>query len=155
MPLALLRVSRGIALALLASMLVAACGGGGGGSGGSTGGNTGGSTGGNTGSSAPGSPTGITIATGNGTLTVSFAAPGSSGSSAIIDYTASCTGGGATRTATGTSSPLTVTNLANGTSYSCSVTARNSVGSSAASNAVTGTPVNNTVAACSLADRQN
>lgn len=150
-----LRVTRGIALALMASMIVAACGGGGGGSGASTSGNSGGTTGGSTGSSAPGSPTGITIATGNGTLTVSFTAPGSSGSSAIIDYTASCTGGGATRTATGTSSPLTVTNLSNGTSYSCSVTARNAVGSSAASNAVTGTPVNNTAAACSLADRQN
>ena len=73
-----LRVSRGIALALMASMIVAACGGGGGGSGASTSGNSGGTTGGSTGSSAPGSPTGITIATGNGTLTVSFTAPGSS-----------------------------------------------------------------------------
>jgi len=156
MPTATLRISCGFTLALIASMLVSACGGGGGGGyGGGTGANTGGGTGGNIGSSAPGSPTGITVATGNGTLTVSFTPPGNSGSSAIIDYTVSCTGGGVTRTATGSSSPLTVTNLTNGTSYACAVTARNSVGSSAASNTVTGTPVNNTVAACSLTDRQN
>ena len=153
------RAPRGLALALLAAFLVTACGGGGGSgsSSGNGGGNTGGNTGGggNTGSSAPGAPTNVTITAGNGTLTLTFTAPSSSGSSAIIDYTASCTGGGATRTATGTASPITVTGLSNGTPYSCSVTARNSVGSSPASNSVSGAPVNNTNTACSITERQN
>ena len=150
------RASRGVVLALLSAFLVAACGGGGGGSG-NAGGNSGGNTGGGGGtvSSVPSAPTNVTIAPGNGTLTLTFSAPGSSGSSAIIDYTASCTGGSATRTATGTSSPITVTGLANGTTYNCTVTARNGVGSSPASNAVSGAPVNNTPTACSLTDRQN
>lgn len=150
---------RGFSLALLCALVVAACGGGGGGSGSSTAsgngaGNTGGGSGG-TATSAPGAPTGVTIAVGNGSLTLSFTAPGSSGSSAILDYTASCTGGGTTRTATGTASPITVSGLANGTTYNCSVTARNSVGNSPASNAVSGAPVNNTNTACSLTERQN
>ena len=45
-----------------------------------------------------------------------------------------------THTATGTSSPLTVTGLTNGNTYSCSVTATNSAGTSAASSAVTAIP---------------
>ncbi len=145
------RIARSLLLATLSALLVTACGGGGGGSsnsGGSSGG--GGSVG-----AAPGTPTGLTIAAGNGTLTVSFTAPGSIGSSAILDYTVSCTGGGATRSATGNASPITVTGLNNGTTYSCSVTARNAVGSSAASGAVTGAPVNTTPTACSVTDRQN
>jgi C-terminal processing protease CtpA/Prc len=123
--------SQGLLLALLSALLVASCGGGGGGGGG-------GST--TPVSSAPGAPTGVTVAAGNATLTVSFTAPASSGSAAIIDYTASCTGGGATRSVTGTASPIAVTGLTNGTSYSCSVTARSSVGSSPTSTAATGTP---------------
>ena len=45
-----------------------------------------------------------------------------------------------TFTATGTSSPLTVTGLTNGNTYSCSVVATNSAGSSAASAAVNAIP---------------
>ena len=52
-------------------------------------------------------------------------------------YSFSTTG---TFTATGSSSPLTVTGLTNGTPYSCSVVATNSTGSSAASAAVVATP---------------
>lgn len=147
------RNTRGLSFALLTAFLVAACGGGGSGNGSNSTGSTGG--GGGSVSSAPGAPTGVTIAVGNGSLTLTFAAPGSSGSSAIIDYTASCTGGGSTRTATGTASPITVTGLANGTTYNCTVTARNAVGSSPASNSVSGAPVNNTNTACSLTERQN
>ena len=146
------RIARSLLLATLSALLVTACGGGGGGGSSNSGGSSGG--GGSVGS-APGTPTGLTIAAGNGTLTVSFTAPGSIGSSAILDYTVSCTGGGATRSATGNASPITVTGLNNGTTYSCSVTARNAVGSSAASGAVTGAPVNTTPTACSVTDRQN
>jgi len=45
-----------------------------------------------------------------------------------------------TFTASGASSPLTVTGLTNGNTYSCSVVATNSAGSSAASTAVTAVP---------------
>lgn len=144
------RTLRGVLVMLLSAIVIAGCGGGGGGSS-SGGGNTGG---GGTGSAAPSAPTGVSISAGNGTLTISFSAPGSAGSSAIIDYTATCTAASSSRSQTGAASPLTVTGLNNGTSYSCSVTARNSVGSSVPSSAVTGAPVNNT-SVCTLADRQN
>lgn len=150
-------VFRGFALALIVATLTAACGGGGGSSGSSgsnAGGSTGGGTGGGTGSAPPSAPTGVTITVGNGTLTLSFTAPGSTGSSAIIDYTASCTGGGATRTGTNTVSPITVSGLSNGTTYSCAVTARNATGSGPASSSVSGAPINNSTA-CSLTERQN
>jgi len=114
-------------IALVFSTL-AACGGGGGGGGGS-------ST-----PTPPGAPTIGTATAGNGSATVAFTAPSSDGGAAISGYTASCTGGGTTRTATGASSPITITGLSNGTAYNCSVTATNSIGSSAASGQVQVTP---------------
>jgi hypothetical protein len=78
---------------------------------------------------------------GNTTATIAFAAPTSTGGSPITGYTASCTGGGATRTGTATASPITVTGLTNGVAYSCTVIATNAVGASAASGTVTVTPV--------------
>lgn len=62
---------------------------------------------------------------GDGSVTVVFA-PGASGASAILDYTASC--GGVSQTGSG--SPITVAGLVNGTEYTCTVVARNSVGTS-------------------------
>ncbi|NDB15440.1 MAG: YHYH protein [Gammaproteobacteria bacterium] len=59
---------------------------------------------------------------------------------ALVLVTLSGCGGGVTRTATGAASPITVTGLANGTAYSCSVTATNSIGNSAPSGAVQVTP---------------
>ena len=84
----------------------------------------------------PGAPTIGTATAGNGSATIAFTAPASNGGATITSYTASCTGGGTTRTATGAASPLTVTGLANGTSYNCSVTATSAVGTSAASGQV-------------------
>lgn len=79
----------------------------------------------------PGAPT-IGTATGAAaSASVAFTAPGSNGGSAIIDYTVTSSPGGFT--ATGAGSPLTVSGLTNGTAYTFTVTARNSVGSSAAS----------------------
>ncbi len=79
----------------------------------------------------------ITLATaGNGQISVAFNPPAATGGSAIIDYTVRC----GTASQTGTSSPILVTGLTNGTTYTCTVTARNTTGSSvrsAPSNAVT------------------
>lgn len=69
---------------------------------------------------------------------VSFTAPASNGGSAITGYTVTSTPGNIT--ATGTASPIVVTGLVNGTSYTFTVHATNAVGNgpeSVASNAVT------------------
>lgn len=74
---------------------------------------------------------------GNGQATVTFTAPANDGGSAITSYMV--TSNPEDITATGTASPITVTGLTNGTSYTFAVTATNSVGTgpaSAASNSV-------------------
>lgn len=114
---------------------------------------------------APGAPTGVTAVAGDTSVTVSFTAPASTGGptgTTISSYTASCTetaAPGDTFSTTGTSSPITVSGfsdtetdptgavigtnvpLPSGVSYTCTVTATNSVGGtsapSVASNIVT------------------
>ena len=88
---------------------------------------------------APAAPTIGAGTPGNNTATVAFTAPTNNGGSAIIDYTATCTGT-PTGSITGAGSPLTVTGLVNGSSYTCSVVARNAAGTSPASATVTVTP---------------
>ena len=86
----------------------------------------------------PGAPTGVTAVAGDGQATVSFTAPADNGGGAITEYVVTATPGG--KTATGTSSPITVTGLTNGTSYTFTVQAVNKAGTgeaSAESNAVT------------------
>ncbi|WP_312237991.1 autotransporter domain-containing protein [Stenotrophomonas sp.] len=88
---------------------------------------------------APAAP-GIGTATpsGTGEIEVSFTAPASNGGSAITGYTVTATPGGIT--ATGTGSPVRVTGLTVGQSYTFTVTATNSAGTglaSTASNAAT------------------
>lgn len=89
----------------------------------------------------PGAPTIGTVTAGDGSASIAFTGPTSNGGAAIAGYTATCTASGASRTGTGTASPVSVTGLINGTAYSCSVTAANSVGASPASAAVSVTPV--------------
>ena len=86
----------------------------------------------------PGAPTIGAATPGNGQATIAFTAPASNGGSAITGYTVTCNVGGFT--ATGAASPLTVTGLTNGTTYTCSVVATNGVGPSAASGTVAVTP---------------
>ena len=79
----------------------------------------------------------MTAAPGDTQATVSFSAPVSNGGAAITSYTVTSSPGA--KTATGAGSPLVVTGLTNGVSYTFTVTAHNVVGDSvpsAASNAV-------------------
>jgi uncharacterized protein (TIGR02145 family) len=100
-----------------------------------------------------GSPTNVAATAGNAQATVTFTAPVSNGGSAITGYTVTSIPGGLTKT--GTSSPLTVTGLTNGTAYTFTVIATNANGNSApstASNSVTpatvpGTPTIGTATA--------
>lgn len=86
----------------------------------------------------PGAPT-IGVATaGNASATVAFTPPAANGSPAVIDYTVTSSPSGISATAA--ASPIVVTGLTNGTTYSFTVTARNRDGTgpaSAASNSVT------------------
>ncbi|WP_331346572.1 beta strand repeat-containing protein [Cellvibrio sp. UBA7661] len=93
----------------------------------------------------PGAPTMGTATAGNTQATVTFSAPASNGGSAITGYTVTANPGGAT--VNGAGSPVTFTGLTNGTAYTFTVAATNSVGTGAASgssNAVTpSVPSNN------------
>ncbi len=80
----------------------------------------------------PGSPTGVTAVAGNGNAQVSWTAPVSNGGSPISGYTVKSSPGGFTATAP-TATPVTVSGLTNGVAYTFSVTATNTVGTSAPS----------------------
>jgi FtsP/CotA-like multicopper oxidase with cupredoxin domain len=91
----------------------------------------------------PGAPIIGTAVAGNAKATVNFSPPVGTGGSPILYYTATSSPGGIS--ATGTGSPIVVTGLTNGTTYTFTVTATNAIGTgapSAPSNAVTpgGTP---------------
>lgn len=87
----------------------------------------------------PGAPTSVTAATSTpNQATVSFTAPASNGGSSVLYYVASSTPGNFTATSTG--SPIAVSGLTNGNSYTFQVYAVNIAGTStpsSASNAVT------------------
>ncbi|MBI5936822.1 MAG: fibronectin type III domain-containing protein [Betaproteobacteria bacterium] len=87
----------------------------------------------------PGAPTIGAPTAGNTQASVAFSAPGSNGGAAITSYTASCTSsdGGAAGNNSGAGSPITVSSLTNGKTYTCTVTATNSAGTGSASSAST------------------
>jgi hypothetical protein len=91
-------------------------------------------------STVPGAPVIGTVAAGDASATVNFTAPAVDGGSAITAYTADCSAGGASVSASASVSPVTVTGLVNGTTYSCIVVATNTIGTSAASAALSVTP---------------
>ena len=87
---------------------------------------------------APEPPTAATAVAGNGQASVSFAPPASDGGAPISSYVVTASPGGVT--ATGSSSPIVVTGLTNGVTYTFTVSASNADGTSLASapsNAVT------------------
>ncbi|MFZ4678806.1 MAG: beta strand repeat-containing protein, partial [Flavobacterium sp.] len=90
-------------------------------------------------SSVPGAPTIGTITPGNGQLRVAFTTPSSDGGATITDYKCSINGGAYSSLGT-TTSPFVLSTLTNGTAYSITIKAVNSVGDGAASNSVSGTP---------------
>lgn len=90
------------------------------------------------GPTVPGAPTGATAVAGDTEADVSFTAPVDDGGSAITGYRVTSTPGSIT--ATGASSPITVTGLTNGVAYTFTVAAENAVGygaESTPSNSVT------------------
>jgi hypothetical protein len=90
------------------------------------------------GASVPDAPTSPVAAAGNTQSTITFSAPASNGGSAITGYTVTSSPG--SFTATGATSPIIVTGLTNGTSYTFTIVATNALGNSVASvvsNAVT------------------
>ena len=72
----------------------------------------------------------MTATAGNGEATIAFTRPYANGSP-ITSFTVTASPGGAS--ATGKRSPITVTGLTNGTSYTFTVTATNALGASPAS----------------------
>jgi hypothetical protein len=84
----------------------------------------------------PDAPTNVTAVAGNQQATVTFTAPESNGGSTITSYTATSSPDGKTGTVSqSVNGTLTVTGLTNGTTYTFTVTASNSAGTSGASSA--------------------
>jgi len=77
----------------------------------------------------PNAPARPTVERGNAKVTITFTPPADNGS-AITSYTATCTGRSVTNhvSMSGTGSPIVVPHLANGTQYTCTVTATNAAG---------------------------
>ena len=85
----------------------------------------------------PGVPTLVRFVPANGTMKVLFSPPSTDGGLPIVSYTASCSNGSQVFSVTGNTSPLIITGLSNGTSYTCSISASNSSGTSESSETVT------------------
>jgi hypothetical protein len=81
-------------------------------------------------STVPDAPTSLTVAVGNTEATISFTPPANNGGSSVTIYTVTASNGAS---ATGTSSPIEMVGLTNGTAYTFTVKATNKNGDSVAS----------------------
>lgn len=88
----------------------------------------------------PGTPTITSIVGGSGQLSVNFTAPASTGTLAITDYKYSTDNGFTYKSAGSTASPIVITGLTNGTSYSVRIRAVSAVGDGTETSFTTGTP---------------
>lgn len=88
----------------------------------------------------PGAPTLNSLTPGDGSIDAAFSAPADNGGNAVTEYKLSCTLPGATRSVSGSASPLRMTGLTNGSLYACAVTARNVAGEGASSATQSTTP---------------
>jgi len=80
----------------------------------------------------PGAPTGVTgTSSAPGKATITFTAPTDNGGSVVTDYVVTSSPGGFTCTTTNPSTGCEITGLTNGTAYTFTAVARNSVGNSA------------------------
>ncbi len=79
--------------------------------------------------------------TGNGKIVIAFSAPNDNGGLRITGYSANCTAGSSVVTGSAVISPVEVSNLTNGTTYSCTVSASNASGTGTPSTAISRTPV--------------
>lgn len=104
---------------------------------------------------APAAPALASVTAGDGTLTATFA-PTSNGGSVITSYEYRL-GGGAWNPTGSLGSTFTIPNLTNGTAHTVTVRATNAIGTSVASNGISGTPATvpgqPTITAMSRADR--
>ena len=82
----------------------------------------------------------ISATAGNTEIEVAFTNPSDVGASAITSYTAIAQEGGNVTTASGSTTPVTITGLSNGTSYSVTGTANNDFGASIQSSATSVSP---------------
>ena len=91
--------------------------------------------------SVPDAPTSLSATAGNGEVSIAFTA-GSNGNSAITNYKYSTNGTSYTALSPAdTTSPVTISGLTNGTSYTIYLKAVNAIGDSVASSSVSSTPV--------------
>jgi hypothetical protein len=80
--------------------------------------------------SAPGAPTLVSAVPGVGSVKITFTQPAVTGGAPIVNYRAKCTSsnGGRAGAHEGPKSPMVVTGLTAGKTYTCAVAARNRVG---------------------------
>ena len=88
---------------------------------------------------APDAPT-ISVTVASEQISVAFTNPSDVGGGAITSYTATATASGVSTGATSATSPVTITGLTNGTSYSVTGLANNAFGASSYSDASSSTP---------------
>jgi hypothetical protein len=92
----------------------------------------------------PDAPTSLVATAGNEQVSVAFTAPADDGGSAITDYEYELDASDTWISGSTTSSPVVITSLTNGTSYSIKLRAVSAAGNGTPSSAVTSTPANTT-----------